>query len=734
MIIHIFTIFTLFLVLQPCGAQEEFSGFNYPIGSRNPGFITGASDTDGWYYFDYQTYDNDPRTDGFHSGEDWNDDCGGSTDIGADVYAVADGEVIGVRDYIGASGTSLGDVLTIKHPLDSEESVYSLSLHINSIVNVGDSVKRDQRIGTIANISLAGLSPHFHFELRTKPISINNLWPNDDDGRPNNAYYNDSKNTAGEVIETYEQKMDADGLIDPSDFIDAHRPFPTSSLQRGKIPHDFYFNHDLASGMCKYEIRYLQNLLNSNPDTRVSTEDKGSIGNEISNFGALTRSAVIKFQEKYVEGESSGEVNSATRDEMNRVLSAARANPNVDVVLIIDSSGSMIWTDPDDARLDAARAYLTGSFAGDFIGVVDLDNTARQASVLQRIPDNKDNLIEAIDTIDSSGGTNIGLALKEGCQVLKESLSDYNFTKGAILLTDGEGSYNNEDVCLQKAVWPVYTFGLGENADHELLKNIASNTGGEYTDLPTSSLICEFQRIRGKIAGATPPTCKSFTILQLETTTFYVEVDSGQLQITFSTDWLGSDILTTLVTPSGRIIDRNKLSEDVNHDKGESFEIFTIINPEAGKWEVKLFGLDVPSEGEDATFGFTSIPKSINPANIDVKPGSNRNSVNPKSHGVTPVAILTTDSVENTPFLDASTIDVTKIRFGLNGTETVPVHDALEDVDGDGDLDLILHFNIQKTGINCGDSSVVLTGETFDGQAIKGSDSIVTVGCKIMQY
>jgi hypothetical protein len=58
------------------------------------------------------------------------------------------------------------------------------------------------------------------------------------------------------------------------------------------------------------------------------------------------------------------------------------------------------------------------------------------------------------------------------------------------------------------------------------------------------------------------------------------------------------------------------------------------------------------------------------------------------------------------------------------------VQSALEDVDGDGDTDMILHFKTQDTSIVCGDTSASLTGETFGGQAIEGSDSIKAVGCK----
>ena len=109
---------------------------------------------------------------------------------------------------------------------------------------------------------------------------------------------------------------------------------------------------------------------------------------------------------------------------------------------------------------------------------------------------------------------------------------------------------------------------------------------------------------------------------------------------------------------------------------------------------------------------------------IDIKPGTFPNSINPRGKGVIPVAILTTDT------FDATTIDQTTVRFGPNGTEAAPVQSALEDVDGDGDTDMILHFKTQDTGIVCGDTSASLTGETFGGQAIEGSDSVKTVGCK----
>lgn len=115
-------------------------------------------------------------------------------------------------------------------------------------------------------------------------------------------------------------------------------------------------------------------------------------------------------------------------------------------------------------------------------------------------------------------------------------------------------------------------------------------------------------------------------------------------------------------------------------------------------------------------------PIPVIQVSMDIKPGIDPNSINPRSRGKIPVAILTGGS------FDATSVDETTVLFGATGTEAAPAHSALEDVDGD--TDKILHFNTQDTGIACGDTSASLTGETFGGLTIEGSDSIKTVGCK----
>jgi len=108
---------------------------------------------------------------------------------------------------------------------------------------------------------------------------------------------------------------------------------------------------------------------------------------------------------------------------------------------------------------------------------------------------------------------------------------------------------------------------------------------------------------------------------------------------------------------------------------------------------------------------------------IDIKPGSDPNSINPYSSGKIPVAVLTTDT------FDAVQIDPLSVAFGPNGANESHGRSHVKDVDEDGDMDLVLHFNTRDTGIQCGDTDSTLTGETFAGVPITGTDSIRTVPC-----
>ncbi len=91
-----------------------------------------------------------------------------------------------------------------------------------------------------------------------------------------------------------------------------------------------------------------------------------------------------------------------------------------------------------------------------------------------------------------------------------------------------------------------------------------------------------------------------------------------------------------------------------------------------------------------------------------------RGSINPRSNGFIQVTIPSTKD------FDATAVDPDTVRFEPTGARPV-LHNVL------GNRNMILHFRVQDTGIQAGDTTVELTGKsTLDG-AFYGSDSIKTV-------
>lgn len=156
-------------------------------------------------------------------------------------------------------------------------------------------------------------------------------------------------------------------------------------------------------------------------------------------------------------------------------------------------------------------------------------------------------------------------------------------------------------------------------------------------------------------------------------------------------------------------------------------------------WSKKISQVDISAGGE--AFALAQVRYSLNPlpdappaatpVTIDIKPGTTPNDVQRSSKGLLPVAVLTTSN------FNAATVDVASVTLGNEiGTDTriakqnkkTPMA-AMQDVDLDGDLDLILQFEIPTLVAN-GDltastTQLVLKGTRTGGGAVRGVDNVV---------
>jgi 6-phosphogluconolactonase (cycloisomerase 2 family) len=112
------------------------------------------------------------------------------------------------------------------------------------------------------------------------------------------------------------------------------------------------------------------------------------------------------------------------------------------------------------------------------------------------------------------------------------------------------------------------------------------------------------------------------------------------------------------------------------------------------------------------------------PVALDIKPGGAPNTVNPKSRGAIPVAILSTDD-----FTAPARVHAASLTFGRTGDEPSLrfCNGGGEDVNADGLPDLVCHFDTERTAFRSGDGQGVLKGKTLDGQPIQGADGVDVV-------
>jgi hypothetical protein len=109
-------------------------------------------------------------------------------------------------------------------------------------------------------------------------------------------------------------------------------------------------------------------------------------------------------------------------------------------------------------------------------------------------------------------------------------------------------------------------------------------------------------------------------------------------------------------------------------------------------------------------------------AAIDVKPGSDPNTINLRTKGLLPVALLGSAS------FDVSEVDTASVRFGRHQHESAEAGAAavrfnFDDANGDGYLDLVFFFYPGETGLQPGDTEACLHG-TINGEHFCGHDSV----------
>ena len=225
--------------------------------------------------------------------------------------------------------------------------------------------------------------------------------------------------------------------------------------------------------------------------------------------------------------------------------------------------------------------------------------------------------------------------------------------------------------------------------------------------------------------------------------------DGGEYDVTEDIDWLhvGADTTVNLYADVSQYI--YAYPGSVLNIYSGNVTLYIIVMPGEPKAVVTVYGTGFAVNGEPVSYGqvamnsvltgtygngdpinlkvYSSVPIYLqSPDNpqlkIDIKPGGNPNNINLRSNGVVPVAVLTTND------FDASSIDPTTVEFA--GAE--PVRSTLEDVDEDGDLDMLFHFKTQDlVDLHENSTEATLTATLTDTSTM--TMTMGTTGGKVIQ-
>lgn len=77
--------------------------------------------------------------------------------------------------------------------------------------------------------------------------------------------------------------------------------------------------------------------------------------------------------------------------------------------------------------------------------------------------------------------------------------------------------------------------------------------------------------------------------------------------------WTAGDVVLSLTSPSGRVIDRDTVAAEVTHEVGPTYESYHVTSPEQGVWTATLYGAHVAPAGEVARLDIYQAPAEDTP-------------------------------------------------------------------------------------------------------------------------
>jgi uncharacterized protein YegL len=278
---------------------------------------------------------------------------------------------------------------------------------------------------------------------------------------------------------------------------------------------------------------------------------------------------------------------------------------NLDVVFVLDSSGSMKESDPEEIRTEAIKMFLDMSqVQGNKVGLVAYsDNVVREHNLdTINSSDDKDRIKNMAVNIPLGQKTDTGCGILEAVNLM-DSGHDKNHKPMIILLSDGKNDplRKSEDslkdlktaisTCKDKG-YPVYTIGLNYDGsvDKTQLEEMSSETKGKNyitntaSDLP--KILTDIYADNSKLKvqdGGTVTSNGEYQDLKVKIPNSNVL----EANISMISD---SEVEVKLLDPNGKEV--NIPSQNAVFTTSKKYSMLKLIKPTEGEWTVKVKGVN----------------------------------------------------------------------------------------------------------------------------------------------
>lgn len=264
---------------------------------------------------------------------------------------------------------------------------------------------------------------------------------------------------------------------------------------------------------------------------------------------------------------------------------------SLDVALIVDCSGSMLQTDPEQLRLQGADLFLNFLRPGDRVALIGFAESARVVRTLTEFGEALGATIRSeLRSLEPTGSyTDLLQAIEKGREVLGDRKEGAKSLM--VLLSDGKLDPDPqvmsiaaaEDKLLRELVpelrtsgISVYTLAFSDQADKEILQQIALGSEGISWFTPNADKV--HQSFADLFLSVKKPQ-------MVPVTRRGISIDGNANEANFYINH-GGQAEPFLVSPLGERLDVATKKPEVKWYHGTQFDVVTVERPDVGVWVI----------------------------------------------------------------------------------------------------------------------------------------------------